>query len=96
MFNLLNLIAKVKLHLDQDSSMHILSYIGYEFTRSKMFKLRPEERTASAHVNKEGFIYDFGSGWGGDMISVLKVYHGYSTIEATKYLADSLGISYEE
>lgn len=94
MFNLLCLIEEVKLHLDQEKTIQILSFIGYEVSRHGKFKLIVDERTASASVDKKGNIKDFGSGCYGD--SVLTAYHGLSTMEATKYIAECIGMHYEE
>jgi len=93
--NLLALIKEVKQRLDQQVVIQILSYIGYEFDRTGKFKLRPDENTASAAVSKDGNIKDFGTGWYGDIISVLKEYHGLSTIDAVKYVSDCVGVKYE-
>lgn len=93
--DLITLIRSIKLQLDKEKVIHILSYLGYEFNRNGKFKLRTDENTASASVNKDGNIKDFGSGWYGDIIALLKEYKNLSTVEATKYVADCLGISYE-
>lgn len=93
--DLLDLIRDVKLQLNKQIVIHILLYTGYEFNRNGKFKLRPNENTPSASVDANGNIKDFGSGWYGDIISVLKDYHGLSTLEATQYIADSVGVPYE-
>jgi DNA primase len=93
--NVLTLIKEVKLHLTQQEVIRILSYIGYEFNRYGKFKLRKDENTASAIVNTSGHIKDYGSGWYGDIIDVLKEFHGLSTLDATIYVADCIGVDYE-
>jgi len=93
--DLIALINEVKINLNREEVIRILSYIGYSFNRNGKFKLRPEERTASACVDKQNNIHDFGSGWHGDIISVLKEYHSLSTLQATLYVADCIGVSYE-
>lgn len=95
MTQIIPLIKEVKLRLNQEEVIRILSYIGYEFNRNGKFKLRSEENTASAGVDRNGNIKDFGSGWYGDVISVLKEFHGLSTVDATRYIADCLGVNYE-
>ncbi len=95
MTQIIQLIKEVKLLLNQEEVIRILSYIGYEFNRSGKFKLRSAECTASASVDRKGNIKDFGSGWYGDVISVLKEFHGLSTVDATVYVADCLGVNYE-
>ncbi|MEA3521357.1 MAG: hypothetical protein U9R50_00115 [Campylobacterota bacterium] len=95
MNNTIVLIKTVKSQLNQEEVIRILSYIGYEFNRSGKFKLRLAENTASAAVGRNGNIKDFGSGWYGDIISVLKEFHNLTTLEATKYVADCIGVHYE-
>jgi len=95
MLNLTVLINEVKRNLPPEEVIRILSYIGYSFNKNGKFKLRPEERTASACVDKQSNIHDYGSGWHGDIISVLKEYHNLSTVDATKYVSDCIGVSYE-
>lgn len=73
----------------------ILMNLGYQFNRNKKFKLREEEKTASASVGKSGLINDFG-GFGGDILKILTDYHAMSFIEAMKYTADQIGIIYPE
>lgn len=73
----------------------ILMNLGYEFDRNKKFKLRPEEKTASASIGKNGLINDFG-GYGGDIIRILTDHHAMSFIEAMKFTADQMGITYPE
>lgn len=95
MVDLIKLINEVKNNLTREEVIRILSYLGYSFNRSGKFRLRPDENTASASVDKNGNIKDFGSGLYCDLISVLKDFHGLSTLEATTYVADCLGVSYE-
>ncbi len=95
MTQIIPLIKEVKLQLNQEEVIRILSYIGYEFNRTGKFRLRFTENTASASVDRNGNIKDFGSGWYGDVISVLKEFHGLSTVDATVYVADCLGVNYE-
>ncbi len=95
MLDLIALINEVKRNLTREEVIRILSYIGYSFNSSGKFKLRAEEKTASAIVDKKSNIHDYGSGWHGDIISVLKEYHGLSTVDATKYVSDYIGVSYE-
>lgn len=94
-YSLLDLIKEIKLQLDQQEVIRILSYIGYEFNRTGKFRLRQDENTASASVGKDGNIKDFGSGWYGDVIAVLKEFHGLSTVDSTAYVADCLGVDYD-
>jgi hypothetical protein len=73
----------------------ILINLGYEFDRNKKFKLRAEEKTASTSVGKNGLINDFG-GYGGDILKILTDYHAMSFIDAMKYTADQMGITYPD
>lgn len=67
---------------DRENVAQALSSMGYHIERTYKFKLREDERTSSAFINKDGYIYDFGSGFHGDLISILKDYHGLSTKES--------------
>ena len=71
-----------------------LSYLGYQIQRNWFFKLR-DERTASAYINKNGSIKDFGSGWFGDLIDLLKDYHHLNFKEAKEKAHELLGMPIE-
>ena len=79
----------------QEIITDILMNLGYDFDKNKKFKLRKEEKTASSSVNKNGLINDFG-GSGGDIIKILTDYHAMSFIDAMKYVADYMNISYSD
>ncbi len=81
----------VRQQLNHEVVVSILGFIGYTFNRRGMFKLRPEERTASASVDRFGRITDFGSGWRGDIFALLQEYHGLSFPEALEYVSTCLG-----
>lgn len=83
----------LKQQLDRETVILLLSFMAYEFNRKGMFKLRPEERTASASVDKGGWITDFGSGWRGDIFALLMEYHGMTFPSSVQYVADCLGVS---
>ncbi len=95
MTDLKQLRQQIKDSLDRDTTESLLSFVGYEISRDHKFKLRPEERTASASVDKDGSITDFGSGWSGDPVALLHEVHGLRLPAATKYVADCMGIIYE-
>lgn len=86
-----NKIEEVRLSLDQSSTAAILEYIGYEVYRGYKFKLR-EERTPSASIRKDGYIFDFGGDFRGDMIALLQEYHEMNFPQAVGYVAECLGI----
>lgn len=73
----------------------MLSFIGYEIDRNFKFKLR-DEKTPSACISKTGSITDFGSGWSGDIVSLLYEYKGISLGEATLYVAKLMDIPIQE
>ena len=83
----------VKQQLDRETVILLLIFIGYEFDRKGMFKLRPEEKTNSTSVSRTGYIKDFGSGWGGDIFALLMEYHGMTFPAAVQYVSDCLGVS---
>ena len=95
MTDLKQLRAQLKDSLNRETTAHILSFIGYRVNRDYKFKLREDENTASASIRNDGYIRDFGSDWGGDIVALLHEHRGLSLVEATHYVADCLGVSYE-
>ncbi len=95
MTDLKQLRQQIKDRLDRETTESLLSYLSYEIQRDHKFKLREEERTASASVDRNGRITDFGSGWFGDPVALLHEKHGQSLKDATHYVATALGLSYE-
>ncbi len=85
---------ELKQSYTQQNVAEILSFIGYEIDRNYKFKLR-EEKTSSVSVSKEGLIRDFGSGFSGDIISVLHEYKNVPLGEATIYVSKLLNIDIE-
>ena len=96
MVDLKQLRAEVKQSLTKDNTADILSFIGYQVNRDYKFKLREDERTPSASIRNDGYIRDFGSDWGGDVVALLHEYHGQSLPDAVKYVADCLGVNYAD
>jgi len=84
-------ITDLKLKLNGENVRQIIHYIGYQINRNGKFKLRQEERTASASVDKNGKITDFGSGWRGDIFDLIQEYHELSFPEAFEYVSECLG-----
>jgi len=89
----------LRIHMKQNYTQHnvaeMLSFIGYEIDRSFKFKLR-DEKTPSASISKSGTITDFGSGWNGDIVSLIHEYKGISLGEATLYVAKLMDIPIQE
>ncbi len=94
MIDLKQLRAQLKQSLDREKVADILSFIGYEVRRDFKFAIR-DEKTPSASINNDGYIKDFGSGWGGDIIALLHEHHGQTLKDATLYVASCLGVRYE-
>lgn len=94
MIDLKQLRAQLKQELNQEKVIDLLSFIGYEINRNYKFKLRTGEDTPSASISKDGYIKDFGSGWGGDVISLLHEHHGQTLKSATCWVADCIGVKY--
>jgi len=84
----------IKDRLDRETTEGLLRFIGYEVGRDHKFKIR-EEKTPSASIDKFGYITDFGDGWRGDPVALLYEKHDISLPDATRYIADCLGIDYE-
>ncbi len=86
-------LNEIRNSLDGETTTHILQHIGYKIYPRNKFKLREDERSASASVrNKDGYIKDFGGDYSGDIIGLLMNYHNMSFEEAVKYVATCLGV----
>lgn len=78
----------VKSELTPEIVREILESVGYEFEGYK-FRLRAEERTASAKITSGCYIVDYGDkNAGGDIIDILKDYQGMSFREAIRYCSN--------
>ena len=84
----------MKLH--KDDTRAILEHLGYPVDKAYKFRMREDERTASASIDpKNGMITDFGSGWRGDVIEFYKVTRNADNKEAfsqIRKIAANLGI----
>lgn len=67
-----------------------LMSLGYQIDSHWTFSLR-SERTPSCKINKDGRVHDFGSGFHGDLIDILKEYHHKNFKEAKEIAAKLLG-----
>ena len=84
---------------DPQTNINLLRELGIDITKDGFFKVRPEERTPSCKVNKDGSFHDFGSGEHySDIVSLL--YDGYGAFdslpETMQWLCDELDIPWEE
>ena len=95
MIDLKVLRLELKQSLNKEKVADILSFIGYDVRRDFKFKLRADEKTPSASIDRNGNIKDFGSGWYGDVIALLHEHHGQTLKDATLYVASCLGVRYE-
>lgn len=76
------------MELHKDDTRAILEYLGFKVDRAYKFKMRASEHTASASINpKNGMIKDFGSGWGGDIVSFYQYVKNCSPKQAFKDIA---------
>ena len=79
--------ADVKNYLDIEDTLDLLEELGYEVNRyTKKFKLRPEERRASAKIYARGYIRDFGGEFTGDILDILKDKLGLSFYDSMRYV----------
>ncbi len=90
--DLKELRAQIKESLDRDKVRAMLEALGYRVNRNYMFRLRPDDRTPSASIRRDGYIKDFGSGWGGDIVALIHEYHQTLLKEATLWVAQCLGM----
>jgi len=77
--------------LNGEEVIRIMQFIGYEFNREGFTSLRAE-KTPSVKVRRDGYIKDFGSGWGGDIFALLQDYKGMRFNEAIEYIAKVLNV----
>lgn len=92
--NYKKLRQELKANYTQINVAEILSFIGYEVNRDFKFKLR-DEKTPSSSISRNGIIRDFGSGYSGDIVSLLHEYKNISLGEAITYVAQLLNIDIE-
>lgn len=85
-------LNEIRGHLDGKTVPHILQHVDYKIYPGNKFKLREEEKTPSASIRSDGLIKDFGGDFSGDLIDLLREYHGMSFEEAVRYIATCLGI----
>jgi len=95
MVDLKQLRQQIKDRSDRETVTDLLTFVGYEVQRDYKFKLRPDEKTASASIRADGLLKDFGSGWSGDVVALLHEHHDQSLKDATQYVASCLGLQYE-
>ncbi|BAF70432.1 Nif11-like leader peptide family natural product precursor [Nitratiruptor sp. SB155-2] len=93
--NLKELRDQIKQSLDREKVAAMLEALGYEVDRNYKFKIR-DERTPSASIARDGYIKDFGSGWGGDIVALIHEHRGEPLPEATKWVASCLGIRIDD
>ncbi|WP_281951397.1 hypothetical protein [Nitrosophilus kaiyonis] len=92
--NLQKIRNQIKQSVNRDMTKTLLEYLGYKISSNYMFKIR-DERTPSASIRTDGYIKDFGSGWGGDIVAFIHEHHNTPLKEATLWVAQCLGIRYE-
>ena len=80
--DLKQLRAQIKESLDRDKVRAMLETLGCRVNRNFMFRLRPDDSTPSASIRRDGYIKDFGSGWGGDIVALIHEYHQIPLKEA--------------
>ena len=93
--DLKQLRAQIKESLDRDKVRAMLEALGYKVNRNYMFRLRADDNTPSASIRRDGYIKDFGSGWGGDIVALIHEYHQTPLKEATLWVAQCLSIRSE-
>lgn len=77
------------MELSREQMASALMSLGYEISRQWQFKLR-DEKTPSAKVNMDGSVHDFGSGWHGDLISLLQDFKSFKSFKEAKAEAERL------
>lgn len=86
------------MNLHKDDTRAFLEYLGFNVDNHYKFKMREDEKTASASIDpKNGYIKDFGSGFRGDVIAFYKEVKGCDERSAFLEVAailDSLKVSH--
>jgi len=89
----------IKQHTESvDTRIQILQDIGIDVTRDRFFRVRPDDKTPSCKINKNGSFHDFGSGEHySDIVSLLyDGYHAFDSLpETMQWLCQELGIKWE-
>jgi hypothetical protein len=83
---------------NRETPKELLQTIGIDITKDGFIRVRPDDRTPSCKINKDGSFHDFGSGEHySDIVSLL--YDGYgafdSLFETMKYVCQELNIDME-
>jgi DNA primase len=79
------------LQADREQVASALMSLGYDVNRKWQFAAR-DERTASAFINANGTIHDFGSAFHGDLADFLQEYKGLSSALALQEARRLLGL----
>lgn len=80
-----------KNYLNREVIVLLLSILGY-MVKNYKFKLRRDEKTASAFINQDGTIHDFGDNFHGDIFKLLQTYHNMIFIDALLWVKNQLNI----
>ena len=81
-----------------EPNIRILRDIGIDITRKGYLKVRPEEKTPSCVINKDGSFHDYGSGEHySDIVSLLyDGFHAFTSLpETMQWLCEELSIKRE-
>ena len=82
-----------------ESNKHFLeNNIGIDITRAGHCRVRPDDKTPSCKINKDGSFHDFGSGEHySDIVSLLfDGYHAFDSLTDTmKWVCEELNIDWE-
>ena len=90
-----SLAKLVRQYYGKDNVTNIIMTLGYEVSGSGHFRIRPDEKSASACVSKLGLINDFG-GEGYDILKLLIDHHQMQFVDALKWVADQWRINYTD
>jgi len=92
--------AYINNHLthSSDKKDFLTKNIGIDVTRDGFFRVRPDDKTPSCKINKDGSFHDFGSGEHySDLVALLfDGYHAFNSLpETMEWLCLELGIEWE-
>lgn len=83
-------IKEVTSQLNDEIVAALLTFLGYSIDHNYKFKMRAE-KTASASINYNGFIKDFGGDFSGNIINFIMQVYGLSFKESWRYIQCCFG-----
>ena len=84
--------------ISPETNRRVLQDLGIDVMSNGFFRVRPDDKTPSCKINKDGSFYDFGSGEHySDIVSLFfDGYHAFDSVSETmQWTCQILGIQWE-